>query len=72
MVEIRKCSFCGADIEPGTGKMYVKKDGTVFNFDSNKCYKNQIQLKRVARTTAWTEKAAIEKAAHLKAIEKKE
>ena len=22
-----KCSFCGKDIEPGTGKIYVKKDG---------------------------------------------
>jgi len=72
MVEIRKCSFCGVDIEPGTGKMYVKKDGTVLNFDANKCYKNMIQLKRVARKTEWTEKAAIEKAARLKAIEKKE
>lgn len=72
MAEIRKCSFCGGDIEPGTGKMYVKKDGTVFNFDSSKCYKNMVQLKRVARTTAWTEKAQIEKAARLKAAEKKE
>ncbi|MDR0523334.1 MAG: 50S ribosomal protein L24e [Candidatus Methanoplasma sp.] len=71
MVEIRKCSFCGGNIEPGTGKMYVKKDGTVLNFDNNKCFKNMIRLKRVARTTEWTEKAAIEKAARLKALEKK-
>ena len=68
----RKCSFCGASIEPGTGKMYVKKDGTILFFDTNKCYKNMIELKRVARTTEWTEKAAIEKAARLKAAEKKE
>lgn len=72
MVEVRKCSFCGGDIEPGTGKMYVKKDGTVLNFDNNKCYKNMIVLKRVARTTQWTEKAIAEKAARLKAAEKKE
>jgi large subunit ribosomal protein L24e len=72
MVEIRKCSFCGSDIEPGTGKMYVKKDGTVLNFDTNKCYKNMVQLKRVARTTEWTDKAMAEKAARLKAAEKKE
>ena len=58
----RKCSFCGASIEPGTGKMFVKKDGTILFFDTNKCYKNMIELKRVARTTEWTEKAAIEKA----------
>ena len=54
----RKCSFCGASIEPGTGKMFVRKDGTILFFDTNKCYKNMIELKRVARTTEWTEKAA--------------
>jgi len=72
MVEEKKCSFCGAIIERGTGKMYVKKDGTVYNFCTNKCYKNMIQLKRVPRTTAWTEKFAEEKEAKLKAAEKKE
>jgi large subunit ribosomal protein L24e len=73
MVDYSKvCSFCGAPIEPGTGKMFVKKDGTVLLFDKNKCYKNMIELKRVPRTTAWTEKAAIEKAARIKAAEKKE
>jgi large subunit ribosomal protein L24e len=72
MVEEKKCSFCGQIIEPGTGKMYVKKDGTVYHFDNNKCFKNMIVLKRVARTTTWTEKAAIEKEAHKKAMEKKE
>ena len=35
MAEIRKCSFCGQDIEPGTGKMYVKKDGTVYNINAD-------------------------------------
>jgi len=72
MAETKKCSFCGAEIEPGTGSMYVKKDGTVFNFCTKKCYKNMVQLKRVPRTTAWTEKFAIEKSAKLKASEKKE
>ena len=52
--------------------MFVRKDGTILFFDTNKCYKNMIELKRVARTTEWTEKAAIEKAARLKAAEKKE
>lgn len=68
----RKCSFCGKSIEPGTGKMYVKRDGTILFFDTNKCYKNMIELKRVARTTQWTEKAMAEKAIKLKAIEKSE
>ena len=72
MAETRVCTFCGATIEPGTGKMYVKKDGTIFNFCSNKCYKNMIELKRVPRTTAWTAKAKVEKDARVKADEKKE
>lgn len=66
MVEIRKCSFCGSDIEPGTGKMFVKRDGTILYFDTNKCYKNMIELKRVPRRTTWTQKAMEEKAARLK------
>ncbi len=66
VVEIRKCSFCGSDIEPGTGRMFVKKDGTIFYFDKNKCYKNMIQLKRVPRRTTWTQKAMEEKNARLK------
>ncbi|MFA6805040.1 MAG: 50S ribosomal protein L24e [Candidatus Methanomethylophilaceae archaeon] len=72
MVDEKRCSFCGEIIEPGTGKMYVKKDGTIYNFDSNKCYKNMIVLKRVPRTTAWTDKAQAEKEAARKAAEKKE
>jgi len=31
MVERRTCSFCGNEIEPGTGKIFAKKDGTVFH-----------------------------------------
>ena len=72
MVEEKKCSFCGATIAPGTGKMYVKKDGTVLHFCTNKCYKNMIELKRVPRTTEWTDKAKSEKAIRLKSAEKKE
>lgn len=68
----RRCSFCGEPIEPGTGKMYVKRDGTILFFDTNKCYKNMIELKRVARTTLWTEKAHQEKASALRAKEKAE
>jgi large subunit ribosomal protein L24e len=54
MVERRKCSFCGSDIEPGTGKIYVKKDGTVFYFCKNKCQKNMLDLKRVPRNVHWS------------------
>ena len=71
MAEIRNCSFCGADIEPGTGKMFVKRDGTVLYFENNKCYKNMIELKRGPRKTAWTQKAIEEKDARLKFEEKR-
>ena len=50
-----KCSFCGSDLPLGGGKMYVKKEGTVFYFCSNKCEKNQIQMKRKPVKTKWTE-----------------
>lgn len=56
------CSFCGNPIEPGTGTMYVRKDGTVFYFCSSKCEKNLIQLKRVPRTVPWTQAAVLAKA----------
>lgn len=48
------CSFCGGAIERGSGKLYVKKDGTVFHFCSSKCQHNQLDLKRVNRYTKWT------------------
>jgi large subunit ribosomal protein L24e len=50
-----KCSFCGNDLPLGGGKMYVKKEGTVFYFCSNKCEKNQIQMGRKPVKTRWTE-----------------
>ncbi len=48
------CAFCGRDIEPGTGFMYVKNDGSVLWFCSRKCYKNMIVLGRKARKLKWT------------------
>lgn len=50
----RTCTFCGGDIEPGTGKMYVRRDGTVYYFCSSKCQKNRLNLGRLGRTTRWT------------------
>ena len=49
-----KCSFCGKEIEPGTGLMYVKNDGTVLYFCSSKCFKNW-KLGRNPRKVRWTE-----------------
>jgi large subunit ribosomal protein L24e len=51
----RSCSFCGNEIEPGTGKMFIKKDGTVFVFCSSKCQANMLKLGRVPRWTPWTQ-----------------
>jgi large subunit ribosomal protein L24e len=53
MVEQHVCSFCGVLLEPGTGKMFVKKDGTIFWFCSSKCENNQ-KLGRVPRRVEWT------------------
>jgi large subunit ribosomal protein L24e len=53
MVETRTCSFCGGPIEPGTGKMFVKRDGSIFYFCSSKC-QNNYRIGRVSRRVAWT------------------
>jgi large subunit ribosomal protein L24e len=63
----RVCSFCGGDIEPGKGKMFVKKDGTIFYFCKAKCEKNQLKLGRVPRRVKWTKRYVKQ----VKAAEKK-
>ena len=54
MVERRKCSFCGDEIEPGTGKIYAKKDRTVLYFCKLKCQINMLDLKRIPRRVRWS------------------
>lgn len=54
MVERRNCNFCGNNIEPGTGRIYIRTDGTVFYFDRHKCYTNFIKLRRIPRETRWS------------------
>src|SRR4030067_793889 len=66
MVERRVCTFCGDEIEPGTGRMYIKKDGVVYNFCSSKCFKNLVILKRVPRRTTWTRYYEREKQTRMK------
>jgi large subunit ribosomal protein L24e len=48
------CSFCGNEIEPGTGMTYIRKDGNILNFCSRKCRINMLKLKRVPRKIKWT------------------
>ena len=51
-----KCSYCSRNIEPGTGVMFIKNDGKIFRFDSRKCEKGMIKLKRDPRNVKWIKK----------------
>ncbi|MFX0079574.1 MAG: 50S ribosomal protein L24e [Candidatus Hermodarchaeota archaeon] len=55
MVKKYTCSFCGTDIEPGTGSIHVKGDGSLLYLCSSKCRRNETYLKRRARRLKWTE-----------------
>ena len=54
MVTTRTCDFSGEDIEPGTGIMYVRNDGTVLHFKDRKAEKNYF-MGREARDLEWTQ-----------------
>lgn len=48
------CTFCGGPVKPGCGKLFVKRDGTIYVFCANKCKKNFLKLKRNPKKTRWT------------------
>ena len=52
MVQQRTCDYTGEDIEPGTGKMFVKKDGTILWFKDSKAQKNYM-MGRESRDLEW-------------------
>ena len=52
MVSKRTCDYTGEEIEPGTGKMFVKTDGTVLWFKDSKAEKNYF-MGREARDLEW-------------------
>jgi len=54
MPRTRECDYCGTDIEPGTGTMFVETSGTTIHFCSSKC-ENNADLGREARNLEWTE-----------------
>lgn len=54
MPERRVCSFSGEEIEPGTGMMYVRRDGTILWFKNSKAKKNHTALGRNPRRVKWT------------------
>jgi len=55
MVKKHTCSFCGTDIEPGAGTLYVKNDGSLLYLCSSKCRRSALYLRRRARKLKWTE-----------------
>jgi len=55
MPQIHKCSFCRRPIPPGTGTSFVRRDGRILWFCSNKCRKSMLKLKRDPRKFKWTE-----------------
>lgn len=63
MVVKRQCSFCAREIEPGTGMMFVKRDGTVFHFCTSSCRKQQLNLHRVGHRFKWTRAHELKRAA---------
>lgn len=68
MVVKKVCTFCGHEIEPGTGIMFVENSGSISFFCSSKCRKC-VQLKRSSRRVKWTSAYRKEKAirvGHLK------
>ncbi len=57
MATVRQCSFSGDDIEPGTGIMYVKRNGEVLYYKNRKALRNHQGLGRVNRYVKWTHAA---------------
>jgi len=56
MMRVVKCSFCGSDVMPGTGIMFVKRDGTVLHFCSSKCRRSMLELRRKPVKVKWARK----------------
>ncbi|HLC98147.1 MAG TPA: 50S ribosomal protein L24e [Candidatus Nanoarchaeia archaeon] len=50
-----RCAFCGTELRPGTGTMFIYATGKVSYFCSSKCRKNTLKLKRKPLRTRWTE-----------------
>jgi large subunit ribosomal protein L24e len=63
MVVHRTCSFCAGEIEPGTGQLFVKRDGSLYAFCSSSCRKQQMGLGRVGHRLRWTRAHELKKLA---------
>ncbi len=62
------CSFCGHEIQPGTGSIYVTKRGKALYFCSSKCQKNLLKLKRKPRRVRWTDEYRDEKSIRIRSM----
>lgn len=51
-----KCQFCGSEVLPGTGTLFVTKEGTPLLFCGSKCEKHRFKLGRRGIRTRWTKK----------------
>ncbi|PIU30413.1 50S ribosomal protein L24e [Candidatus Woesearchaeota archaeon CG07_land_8_20_14_0_80_44_23] len=49
-----RCSFCGKNIQRGTGILFVRKTGKILYFCSTKCQKNLLKLGRKPSDYKWT------------------
>ncbi|MEM2289041.1 MAG: nucleoside-diphosphate kinase [Candidatus Hadarchaeales archaeon] len=54
----RTCHFCGGGLEPGTGLMFVRRDGTVHFFCSSKCERN-FRMGRSASKLKWARRGGV-------------
>ena len=56
-----KCSFCGIEIMPGTGMIFVYKTGKITNFCSRKCELHTLKLHRKPQNMKWVTSAGKDK-----------
>ncbi len=70
-METHECSFCTKTIEIGTGKMFVRRDGSRLFFCSSKCERNMLYLERVPWNVRWARPSGKEKK-EIKSVSKPE
>ena len=49
------CAFCGREIAPGTGRMYVLNRGRILWFCSKKCRVYYLERRRKPEKEKWTQ-----------------
>ncbi|MFQ5997749.1 MAG: 50S ribosomal protein L24e [Candidatus Bathyarchaeia archaeon] len=54
MPKPRNCSFCGNEFPAGHGMLFIRNDGTMLWFCSNKCRKSSLKFHRDSRKLKWT------------------